>query len=85
MTVTLLPRTDAITAGSRGACKRCARDQQEEMESSRKVVGFYPRKWSAFIVDVFVIVAETESKPGLHINYSFIRKEIKQSRRENKI
>ena len=55
------------------------------MESSRKVVGFYPRKWSAFIVDVFVIVAETESKPGLHINYSFIRKEIKQSRRENKI
>lgn len=61
------------------------RDQHEETQHRRKAVGFYPRKWSAFIVNVFVSVAEKESKPGLHINYSFIRKEIKQSRRENKI
>lgn len=61
------------------------RDKQEETEERRKGVGFYPRKQSAFIVNVFVIVAETESSPGLHINCSFIRKEIKQSRRENKI
>lgn len=34
---------------------------------------------------VFAIVGGTESKPGFHINCSFIRKQIQQSRTESKI
>ena len=47
--------------------------------------GCNPRRWSAFATNTLAIVAETESKPGLHVNCSFIRKQIKQSRRESQI
>lgn len=65
-------------------CRSRAGARQEEKER-RKAAGCNPRRWSAFATNMLAIVAETESKPGLHINCSFIRKQIKQSRRESQI
>lgn len=48
---------DAISAGS----LEPAGAKQEEKKERRKAVGCKPRRWSVFTMNLFVIVAETES------------------------
>ena len=75
---------DAVTAGSRKPASAMLGTSKKKCNRAERWYVF-TQESGLLSLWMFAIVAETESKPGLHINYPFIRKEIKQSRRENKI
>lgn len=83
----LQARADAprLAARTEAAGAVPGKNKKKLSGGDRKAARCNARRWSAFTRHVFAIVAETGSKPGLHVNCSFIRKQIEQSTTESKI